>query len=476
VALAFAVALLLAGTTPFGRDLEKSFVRDTAPERALGSPRLRAALVRAGLVELRRPAEGAAAPPGDCPPIEIAPARTAAPPSAVDVAPAGGAPRVELAIDPCRLARLHANPEARGRASEETGWVTIRFADGGVFSTAVGVRMHGGISRHDPPYSYRLYFRESYGASGAPGEVVDDGAGGPVSRLVLNEVDDKDRDGTPFPFPGEVSFAIARRLGALTPAFRPVLFALNDEAPRPAVALEQIGDELLRRRFGHGNFDVVRGKRLPGDADQELFARQMEWLETRPAPLTEEIAGARYDLDSLLAWLVTAAFCGTGDLYQDALVRDRSGEVRGGRWFWIHWDHDMSFRTPPGNSRFGRYRDALEAILWSRRPSDRGPARTLTQRLLAEDPEFRARVERRFEHALATELTPEFLASVVDRFEGDARSLEMSDLHFATALRLYFESRPRAIGEQLAAALALSAVPGAEPQRIRYGQRRRAGP
>ena len=474
VALAFAAALLVAGSTPLGRELERTFVRRSAPERALGSPRLRAALLRDRLVELHRPADGAAAPPGDCAPIELGPRTEPAATPAEEPLGEDAPPLVELELDRCRADRLHAQPEGRGRATEETGWVSIRFPGGGRFATAVGVRLHGGTSRSAPPYSYRLYFREGYGAAGAPGEIVDDPARGPVARLVLNELDDRDRDGTPFPFPGEVSFAVARRLGAETPGFRPVLFSLNGEPPRPAMALEQIGNEFLRRRFGHANFDLVRGKRLPGDADQELFARELDWVESRPAPLTAEAAGARYDLDSLLAWLATVAFCGTGDLYQDALVRDRSGEVRGGRWFWIHWDHDMSFRTPPGNSRFGRYRDALEAVFWSRRPSDSAPARSLLKRLLAEDPSFRARVEQRFDAALGAELTPEFLAAVVARYETEARRLAIADLHFAPALRDYFARRPEALREQVATAMALATVAGAEPDRIRYGNRRRA--
>jgi len=290
----------------------------------------------------------------------------------------------------------------------------------------------------------------------------------------LNEVDDRDRDGSPFPFPGEVSLAIARRLGAVTPAFRPALFVLNDEPPRPVVALEQIGSEFLRRRFGHANFDVVRGKRFAGDIDQEPFRRQMEWLASLPAPLSSEVAGVRYDLESLLDWLVTVAFCGTGDLYQDALVRDRSEEVRGGRWFWVHWDHDMSFRSPPGNSRFGRFRDALEAILWSQRATDSAPARTLVRRLLAEDPAFRERAERRFDEALATQLTPGFLGDVVGQYESEARRLEIADLHFAPALLEFFEHRPEAVRTQFQAALALAAAPGAEPDRFPNARRRRA--
>ncbi|MGE0640199.1 MAG: CotH kinase family protein [Thermoanaerobaculia bacterium] len=462
VAALFVLALVLAGGTPVGRSLAAPLTRSTAPPRAIGSPRLRAALVERGILHLQPPAgEGA----GDCPEIELAtrppapdtvPSTNVAPPEARE----SREPFVSLWLDPCRLARLHATPWKRGRETEEVGWVSI-FAGGSILlESAVGVRIHGGISRHEPPFSYRLYFRREYGSPGVPGELLAPDLDLPVARLVLAELDDRDRDGSLWYLPGVAALEVGRRLGAATPAARPVHFSLGGGDPHLVLASERIDSDYLTRHYGHPEFDLVRGKREGNDSADELFRDELDWIADRPAPLTAAVAATRYDLDSLLSWLVSVVVCGTGDLYQDALVRDRTGLVRDGRWFWIHWDHDMSFRTPPRNSRFGRFEDAFPYIVWSGREWDVAPARALLVRLLTEDPSFRARVADRFEQAFRSELTPAFFAALVDRQEDEARRMGFADLHFAGQLRSFFAGRPEALRPQIAEVLRAAGDPG----------------
>ncbi len=478
-ALAIVALAALLAATPVGRQLAGVFERRTAPARALGSARLRAALVRAEILAPQPPV-GAADPwpGGECPPIELgrplpdaaAPSTGSAPPEATRL----GLPLVSLWLDPCRLARLHQRTWLHTREGEEVGWVSL-FVDGRLrFASAVGVRLHGGASREYPPYSYRLHFRDEYGRAGAPPELMADGLDGVVERLVLAELDDEDRDGSPWPLPGETAFAIARRLGAETPSTQPVWLAIPGEPPRPASAIEQIGPAFLRRHYGHDEFDLVRGKRFAGDPDEAVVEAELAWIAGQPTPLSAEAAGERYDLESLLSWLVGAVFSGTGDLYQDAQVRDRTGAARGGRWFWIHWDHDMSFRTPPRQSRFGRFRDAFYYVVWSTRSTDRGPARALLLRLLAEDAGFRERVRSRFARALAEELTTDFLADLVDVREREARALGFADLHFAATLREYFLIRPDQVRAQVEEVLAALADPALArpPGIVQYPARR----
>lgn len=468
-ALLFALALALGAGTGWGRNIAATLTRPTAPQRAIGSPKLRAALVASGKLAPQPPSGAAGAPAagGGCPEIELG-ARPVVPEEAPSTrfAPAAArsapVPFVSLWLDPCRLARLHATPWARGRGTEETGWVSIFEGGRLLVETAVGVRIHGGISREDPPFSYRLYFRRELGAGGVPAALVEAEPGAPLSRLILAELDDKDRDGTPWYLPGETAFAIASRLGAETPRSRPMLLAVAGAAPRAVLASEQIGDDLLRRRYGHSRFDLVRGKRQAGDPGEAQFRAELDWIASRPAPLTESVAGERYDLESLLSWLVAVVYCATGDLYQDAMVRDRTGELRGGRWFWIQWDHDMSFRTPPRNSRFGRFEDAFAYIVWSARETDVAPARALLVRLLREDVAFRDRVAARFETAFASELTPEFLAGVVAAQVEEARQLGFADLHFADRLRDFFDGRPDALRPQIREVLAAAGDAGIE--------------
>jgi hypothetical protein len=477
-ALLFAAALVAFAGTGAGVRLAGLFEKRSAPARAIGSPRLRAALARAELLvpQVPRPSDatrspacgeielaGSAVLPEEAPSTRIAPASIRSSPG----------PAFSIWLDPCRDARLHAFPELRGESTEELGWVSL-FEGGRLrFASAVGIRLHGGVSRKHSPYSYRLYFRDRYGPQRIEADLLGGESVESISRLVLAEADDQDHDGTPWPFPGELALEISRRLGADVPRTRPVTISYNGESPRVATAIEQISRDLLRRRFGHESFDLLRGKREGADPTDALYAAELGWLEETPAPLTAARAAERYDVESLLDWLVSVVFCATGDLYQDALVRDRTASVREGRWFWIHWDRDMSFRTPPGNSRFGRFTDAFPYLVWSSRSTDVAPARSLLVRLLTEDPAFRRRVERHFEQALERELTPEFLEGLVARYEALAREAGYSDLHFAGELRRFFAARPDEVRAQVAEVLAAFDDPSTSRP---PGLRRRRGP
>jgi len=344
-----------------------------------------------------------------------------------------------------------------GRETEETGWVS--FFEGGKlqFAAPVGVRIHGGVSRRYPPYGYRFSFRSEHGAAGLPGRLVSPELATPLlplARFVISELDDEDTDGSVWAFPGGVAYEIGRRLGACTPRTRPVGFSLNG-APASVYSIsEHIDADFVRRHFGHEDFELHRGKRHAGDprresaASDRFWASEMAWIAAAPAPFTRAGAAEHYDLDRLTTWLVTVLFNGTGDLYQEAMLRDRRGELASGRWTWVHWDHDMSFRTPPRNSRFGNKRDVLPYVLDNQREL-RSPQQALLHRLVEEDPEYSTEIVRRTTQALNHQLTPDYLESLVARYEQTARTLGVTDLDWAGKLRDYFAWRPQAVRAQL---------------------------
>lgn len=462
-ALLFAAVLIaFAGTETAGR-FSATLARPTAPARAIGSAKLRGALVGAGILALQAPPpHPAPAAAGECPDLELGlqpPSAGTLPSSAVAPAPwrERAPPLVSVSLDPCRLARLHADPWQHGRASEQAGWVSV-FERGRLrFATAVGVRLHGGSSRKAPPYSYRLYFRDAYGSAGLPPDLLAEDLRAPLARVVLAETTDRDRDGRPWYFPGEVAYEIGRRLGGWAPRTRPVWFSLNGEPPRVYVLGEHIGSDYLARHFGHGDFDLLRRKREAEDPDRAALLAEAERIRRAPRPFTMARAAEGYDVERLTTWIVSVLFCATGDLYQDAMIRDRSGRLARGRWTWIHWDHDMSFRAPPGISRFGRQKEVLPHVLWSRRPQDVAPSRALVQRLIEEDSRYRGYLAQRVVRALNHELTPDFLAALVARYEGLARELGVEDLHFVERLRDFFEFRPERVYRQLETVLGMGA-------------------
>src|SRR5690606_18087562 len=163
------ILLVAAGSGPLQR-LADPLAQPTAPATALGSAKLRAALTRLGALALQPPtAEEVAvsAASGECPDYRIraAPLAPEAQPGAVS-APPGERERwpvlFSLWVDPCRLAWLYAHPWDRGRAAEQPGWLAVYEQGRLAFASPVGVRIHGGVARDYPPYSFRLYFRGDY--------------------------------------------------------------------------------------------------------------------------------------------------------------------------------------------------------------------------------------------------------------------------------------------------------------------------
>lgn len=468
--LAALVLVGLAATGP-GKNLRSRLARTHATRSELDSARMTTLLARSGELVVQPPGAKSLAAPvtgkelapeGSCPELELSGRRLPAeelPSSRLAPTPwrDAGPPLISLWLDSCRNGRVHSRPWLPGRDTEETGWVSF-FEHGRLeFAAPVGIRIHGGVSRRYPPYGYRLSFRSEHGTAGLPGELLSPDLGPPMpplARLLISEGDDEDTDGSLWAFPGEVAYEVGRALGAETPRTRPVWFSLNGEPAAVYSLSEHIDADFLRRHYGHDNFELHRGKRDPddprpaSDESDRFWAAELAWIAAAPAPFTRGLAAERYDIEKLTTWLVTVLFNGTGDIYQEAMIRDRTSQLAAGRWTWIHWDHDMSFRTPPRNSRFGNKRDLLPYVLDNRREI-RSPQQALLLRLVEEDPEYRTEIVRRTTQALNHQVSPELLEDLVQRYEATARTLGISDLDWTGKLRDYFSWRPSAIRGQL---------------------------
>ncbi len=307
---ALLVALILVGlaATEPGKQLRSRLARTHATRSELDSARMTTLCSRAraswwcnrpGAQVLAAPVTPQQlAPEGKCPELELAGRQL--PPAELPssrLAPApwrdAGPPLVSLWLDPCRTARVHSRPWMPGRETEETGWISF-FEHGKLqFAAPVGVRIHGGVSRRYPPYGYRFSFRSEHGAAGLPGRLVSPELATPLlplARFVISELDDEDTDGSVWAFPGEVAYEIGRRLGAFTPRTRPVGFSLNG-APATVYSIsEHLDGEFLRRRHGHDNFELHRGKRHADDPRPESDGERP--LLGRRARLDRRRAGA----------------------------------------------------------------------------------------------------------------------------------------------------------------------------------------
>ncbi|MGH8637526.1 MAG: SUMF1/EgtB/PvdO family nonheme iron enzyme, partial [Burkholderiales bacterium] len=361
----------------------------------------------------------------------------AAPPAEV----VRGVPVLSLALDEKALydseIGILAHTLRRGADWERPGSMSY-FDDGRLlFASAVGVRVHGGSSRLTAaPQAFRLYFRRRYGARQfAPGILFGPGAQ-PIERLVVHNDMRIDRERRRWHFVNSLAYDIARAMGGLAAETMPVRLFLNGKFYGVFVLTERLDEHFFAAHWGH---DDVR-------YDPASFEKLWSWVSAT-RPLTMDGVAKHVDLDSLTRWFLAVAFCASEDPYQGPnqfldLTRPQ------GRWFWVNWDMDQSFR----NWNVDSYQYLLERIDEGRRGRDRTePRAILLTHLLAEDAAYRERFKRILQHVMNHRVTAAFLEERYDHYRDVATELQVEELEYLTPLREFLTRRPdffRRISEQ----------------------------
>lgn len=118
-----------------------------------------------------------------------------------------------------------ANRDKRGREWERKAQVSLIENGEVVFESSVGLRIHGGKRRIIKPYnSFRLHFREDYGAEKLPDNLLFENNGIPIKTLVVHTTDWPPG----YPLNNPLAYDIANRIGCLAPQTRLVELYLND--------------------------------------------------------------------------------------------------------------------------------------------------------------------------------------------------------------------------------------------------------
>jgi formylglycine-generating enzyme required for sulfatase activity len=351
-----------------------------------------------------------------------------------------GVPVLSLAMDPAdlhhRRTGLLVNPRQRGDEWERPGSLSY-FEDARLrFAAGVGVRIHGGSSRIAAPrQGFRLYFRRRYGAREfAPG-VLFGAQAQPIRRLVVHN-DARRQRGTTWHFVNPFAYDIARAMGAMAPDTKPVRFFVNGERYGPFVLTERLDEHFFAGRLGH---EDVR-------FDEASYQRFWDWVSAT-RPLTMRRVAEQVDLDSLTRWFLAVAFCATEDAYQGPNQFLDPTRARG-RWFWVAWDMDRSFRDPQRDS----YRDLLERVAEARRGRDDWePRATLVTYLLADDPAYRDFFTRTYADVMDNRVTQAFLEERYRHYADEASRLGVENVDYLKPLREFITHRPaffRRISEQ----------------------------
>ena len=350
-----------------------------------------------------------------------------------------GFPLVSLSVDPEDLddpvTGILSNVHSRGRAWERAG--TLSYFDEGElrFSSEVGVRIHGGGSRFTSPVqSFRVYFREEYGAEAFPPGLLFGGAADPLRRLILHN--DVRRANLPsgvaeWAFSNPLAYDISARIGALVPLTMPVRFFLNGEWQGVHVVTENVNKavnpEFFLVHFGHDRFTDILAPM------EELW----EWIQAQGRPLTMERIGERIDVPNMTKWFLSVVFCATGDAFQGpGQFRDDSRQ--GAQWFWINWDMDQSFRSWDVDSFYGLLEQPGERRR-GRRPSE--PRAVVLTYMLEDDPLYLAYFKQEFARMLNHQVTQEFLDERYQHYETLAHAYGIDDTRFLEPLREFLSSR-----------------------------------
>ncbi len=182
-----------------------------------------------------------------------------------------------------------------GNEWERPGWVSF-FENGRlVYSTGVGVRVHGGSSRQLPrPQGFRLYFRREYSATPLPGEIAfGPSHGHPLRRLILHNDLRIGRDRVRWHLVNPLAYDIATAVGAIASPTRPVRFLLNGEFQDVYVLSEHF----------HPRDFFVPHRGHPVSLNYDEF-NQM-WRQVRAMrPLRMAPVGHLVDLDNLTRWFI----------------------------------------------------------------------------------------------------------------------------------------------------------------------------
>jgi len=227
---------------------------------------------------------------------------------------------------------IFANIQERGRAWERPASMSY-FEDGELaFATDVGIRLHGGSTRHRRKQKrVRLYFRREYGAEAFPSGLLFSPESEPVRTLVVRTDDEA--------FATPLAFDITRRIGALAPETKPVHFFLNGDLLGQYYLVEHQSSRNWASHFRHREFLFYRYK--SNDPVPDRYRELDSWARDLKSEFSIESVRERIDLDNFSRHLLSIVYCATNDWIQGAAVLDTSRPDS--RWFFVNWDMDHSF-------------------------------------------------------------------------------------------------------------------------------------
>ncbi len=339
------------------------------------------------------------------------------------------------------------NKTSRGKEWERPAYISY-FENGKErFSTMAGLRIHGG-KRIQLFSSFRLYFRDEYGASEFKPGILFSQKTEPVKRLVVHH--------TAWPpgkwfFNNTLAYDIAKKIGCIVPEIKLCNLYLNGVSQGIYFLTPQLHERQLQAYFGHDNFYMHRFKNTSTNASKAFYIRHF-WRTTNDRNKLKMIDVEKtIDLNNLTRHLFSFVFCGTTDFCQGAAVLDKSAPDA--KLFWINWDMDHSF-IDVHKTIFSKSLDreiweqSSWGMIYKKGGHDCGRTK-LFSRLMDEDPVYRNYVVSFVMDSLNHKITPRFLKDRLKYYESMLKSFGENDPRIISRYDDFLKNRTKFIRTEM---------------------------
>jgi hypothetical protein len=200
-----------------------------------------------------------------------------------------------------------------------------------------------------------------------------------------------------------------------------VHFYLNGEDKGLYYLVPHLGENQLGLMFPELDLKYFRYRGRLHDADHYFLQADFWYRLSKAESIDKNFADQFFDLENLIAQIITIVFSGTGDFCQGVILKDDNPN---GKLFWYMWDMDHSFLD------IGADIDGQSKLLerWEKSPSIKTffkiqervgedcPRSYLFKSLVNFDPSFRYEAVNRLISAINHKLTDSYLNELLWRY------------------------------------------------------------
>ena len=321
---------------------------------------------------------------------------------------------------------IYRNFEARGREWERP--VNLTFWDEAnhvQIEAAAGIRIHGNASRFDAKKSFRLYFRQEYGAKqwnvplfpGSPHNLFD--------QLILHAGgQDKISQAKNWTLlRNSLAYRLGNDLVGLAPQTRPILLVINGELWGIYHLTERMNERFLDDYYHNDQIDLLDMPEATFNQGINLEARQhwdavLNFVATHNLTIPANYAHleSQIDIENFIDYFILQIYAANTDWPHANVLQFRS-RTQGGRWQWLFWDFDYGF----GHVRHSSADFDMFPFAWGQKtPTTTGRFPFLFEQLLTNQ-SFEEQFLRRLADLLNTTLAPEAATAVLDELATELR-------------------------------------------------------